>query len=434
MKNLEAQASVLPIGQASAPVESGAHARRILTRLPQAPRPVPRIASEAQALQIAQTLAESFRTGAAQRDSERQLPWDEIEQYTASGLWAITIPKAYGGLGASYETLAQLFVTICAADPSLGQIPQNHFAVLQNLLDMGSEAQRQRWFADVLAGQRLGNAGPERKSKAAHLYAATARLARDADGTLRVSGTRFYSTGSAFAHWVPFRAVDEQDRAVQVWARRDAPGVTVFDDWDAFGQRTTASGGVTFDGVVVSEDDVVPVWRYASVPTLSGPVSQLIQAAIDAGIAQGALRDALDFVRERSRPWVDAGVAKASDDPYIIHEIGQLQIDVDAAHAVLLETARHLDALAREPIDEVSSARASVAVAQAKILTTEAALNASEHLFALAGSAASRSKYNLDRHWRNARVHTLHDPVRWKYHLLGNYVLNGALPQRHQWN
>ncbi|VVE08296.1 SfnB family sulfur acquisition oxidoreductase [Pandoraea iniqua] len=407
---------------------------RVMDRLPLPPSRPHRIASEAEALQVAATLADEFRTGAAERDRERRLPWDEIERYSASGLWAITVPKAYGGLGASYETLAQLFVTICATDPSLGQIPQNHFAVLQNLQDMGSEAQRQRWFADVLSGHRLGNAGPERKAKAAQLYAATARLHRDSDGVLRVSGTRFYSTGSAFAHWIPFRALDEADRPVQVWARRDAPGVTILDDWDAFGQRTTASGGVIFDGVVVSEADVIPVWQFEKIATLSGPVSQLIQASIDAGIAQGALRDALDFVREKSRPWIDAGVATASADPYIIHEIGQLQIEVDAAHAVLIETARYLDELARHPVDEQVSARASVAVAEAKILTTEAALLASEQLFALAGSAASRSAHNLDRHWRNARVHTLHDPVRWKYHLVGNYVLNGALPKRHQWN
>ncbi|WP_246184135.1 SfnB family sulfur acquisition oxidoreductase [Pandoraea anhela] len=407
---------------------------RTLNRLPLPPSPPHRITSEAEALTIAQTLADTFRASAAERDSERRLPWDEIEQYTASGLWAITIPRQYGGLGASYVTLAQLFVTICAADPSLGQIPQNHFAVLQNLSDMGDEAQRQRWFADVLGGQRIGNAGPERKSKAARLDSPTAQLTRDANGTLRVSGTRYYSTGSAFAHWIPFRAVDEEGRPVQVWARRDAPGVTVFDDWDAFGQRTTASGGVIFENVAVEDRDVVPVWRFGQIPTLSGPVSQLIQASIDAGIAQGALRDALDFVRDKSRPWIDAGVRQASDDPYIIHEIGQLQIEVDAAHAVLLEAAQYLDTLALGPIDESICASASVAVAEAKILTTEAALNAGEHLFALAGSASSRARYNLDRHWRNARVHTLHDPVRWKYHLLGNYVLNGALPKRHQWN
>lgn len=403
-------------------------------RLPLPPRVPHRIASEAEALEIASALAEEFRQSAAQRDRERRLPWDEIERYTASGLGAITVPREHGGLGASYETLARVFETICAADPSLGQIPQNHFALIQNLKDTGAPAQQARWFRAVLEGHRFGNAGPERKAKAGHLYQATARLHRDAQGGLRVSGTRFYSTGAIFAHWIPFRAVDEAERPVQVWVRRDAPGVQVIDDWSSFGQRTTASGSVVFDAVAVDEADVVAVWRHAGIPNLSGPVSQLIQAAIDAGIARGALADGLAFVREKSRPWVDSGVASANLDPHLIQEVGQLQVDVDAAQAVLLESARTLDELAAGRVDEAVSAKASVAVAEAKILTTEAALAASEQLFALAGSSSTRAAHNLDRHWRNARVHTLHDPVRWKYHLLGNYLLNGALPGRHQWN
>ncbi|HRL20373.1 MAG TPA: SfnB family sulfur acquisition oxidoreductase [Alcaligenes sp.] len=403
-------------------------------RLPLPPHPPYRIGSEAEALAVARTLASEFAQTAAERDRLRLLPWDEIERYTASGLGAITIPRAYGGLDASNETLAQVFAIISAADGSLGQIPQNHFALIQNLKDTGSAAQKQRWFTAVLAGVRLGNAGPEKKGKAARITELTAQLSRGADGRLRVSGTRFYSTGALFAHWIPFRAADEQGRNVQVWVRRDAPGVHVIDDWSSFGQRTTASGSVVFDQVLVDDDDIIESWRFADVPSLSGPVSQLIQASIDAGLAQGALRDALDFVRERARPWSDSGVASATQDPHIIQEVGALQIEVDAAQAVLLETARLLDGLAAAPVNADASARASAAVAEAKILTTEAALNASEQLFALAGSSATRAAHNLDRHWRNARVHTLHDPVRWKYHLLGNYVLNGAAPRYHQWN
>ena len=402
-------------------------------RLPLPPQKPRIIQSEEEALQIARRLADDFRPGSAQRDRERILPWDELERYTASGLGGITVPREHGGLDASYETLARIFVMLCAADASLGQIPQNHFALVQNIRDNATEAQQRRWLADVLNGHRLGNAGPERKGKADAVNHATAQVSRTRDG-LRVNGTRFYSTGSLFAHWIPFRAQDDEGRPVQVFVRRDAPGVRVVDDWNAFGQKTTASGSVILENVAIQEDDIVQIWRNAESASLSGPVSQLIQAAIDAGIAQEALSDALHFVRERGRPWVDSGVASACQDPHLIQEVGRLQTEVDAAFEVLLEAARTLDAIKRAPITPESSARASVAVAQAKILTTEAALNASEQLFALAGSAATRAAHNLDRHWRNARVHTLHDPVRWKYHLLGNYVLNGAWPRRHQWN
>jgi alkylation response protein AidB-like acyl-CoA dehydrogenase len=64
------------------------------------------------------------------------------------------------------------------------------------------------------------------------------------------------------------------------------------------------------------------------------------------------------------------------------------------------------------------------------VLTTEVALEASNTLFELAGTSSVQAGLNLDRHWRNARTHTLHDPVRWKYHVVGNYHLNGVTPPK----
>ena len=185
--------------------------------------------------------------------------------------------------------------------------------------------------------------------------------------------------------------------------------------------------------VPVDADLVVDNWRQRDVPNIQGAASQLIQAAIDAGIAEAAIEDAITFVREKSRPWIEAKVERNSDDPYVIADIGRLKLDLHAAEALLRRAAKVLDEVNAGPIDDAAAARASIAVAEAKVLTTEISLQASEKLFELAGSRASLAEYNLDRHWRNARVHTLHDPVRWKYHAVGAYYLNGTLPARHSW-
>ena len=401
------------------------------TRKPIDPSHVVVIRDDAQALAAAHALAADFAVGAAQRDRQRILPWEELDRYTLSGLGGITVPRAFGGAQVSFATVAEVFVILCAADPALGQIPQNQFGVLAMLQATGSDAQQRRWFADVLAGQRIGNAGPERGTKT--VLHQTTKVTETADG-LRLNGRRFYSTGALFADWIPSRALDHHDRPIQVWVRRHARGVTVIDDWSAFGQRTTASGTVVFDQVAIDPADIVPVWQLAEQPAITGPVSQLIQAAIDAGIAAAAIADAIAFVRERARPWIDSGQAHAHDDPYLIQDVGRLEIDLHAAHEVLLQAGHVLDDVSAAPIDAASSARASIAVAEAKILTTEIALEASEKLFELAGSSATRASHNLDRHWRNARTHTLHDPVRWKQHAIGNYVLNDVYPPRHQWN
>ncbi|MBB5510268.1 SfnB family sulfur acquisition oxidoreductase [Paraburkholderia atlantica] len=407
-----------------------------VAQLPRLPDParVKRIKDDSEALDAARTLAADFAAGAAERDRDRILPWAELDRWSESGLGGITVPAEYGGADVSLATLAEVFVILCAADPALGQIPQNHFGVLGVLREIGTPAQKARLYGEVLAGQRLGNAGPERRSaSSATILQGTTRLRATQDG-LRLDGKRFYSTGALFAHRVPARATDDEGRAVQVWVPRDAAGLSVIDDWNSFGQRTTASGTVIFDQVSVDADDVLPIWQLGDRPGLFGPNSQLIQAAIDQGIAEAAVADAIHFVRERSRPWIDSGLERAVDDPYIIAEVGRLQIDLHAAHEVLIEAGHTLDAIASQPVDAAASARASVAVAQAKVLTTRIALEASEKLFELAGSASTRAAHSLDRHWRNARTHTLHDPVRWKLHLVGNYFLNDVLPVRHSWN
>lgn len=397
------------------------------------PRPPTRphlITSDAEAVASARALAARLVEGASRRDRERLLPWEEIEWFTASGLGGITVPRAFGGADVSHETVAQVFAILSAADASVAQIPQNQFGVLALVREAASPAQQARLYADILAGHRIGNAGPERHGRA--ITHVTTQLAHGPHG-LMLSGQRYYSTGAIFAHWIPTRAVDASGRPVLAFVRRDGPGVEVVDDWQGFGQTTTASGTVLFDAAPVEEELLIDLSPLAGRPGLAGPRSQHIQAAIDAGIAAGAVEAALDFVRTRTRAWPFT-VASATEDPYIIGEIGRLEIDLHAAQEVLARAGRTLDRIAAAPVTAESSAEASVAVAEAKILTTEIALEAAERLTELAGSSSTREAYNLGRYWRDARVHTLHDPVRWKYHLLGNYTLNGALPPRHQWN
>ena len=383
-----------------------------------------------EALQAAHTLAAVAREHAAKRDQQRKLPWSQLEAFTQSGLGSISVPREFGGPQVSYVTLAEVFAIISAADPALGQIPQNQVGILNLIQSTATHAQIEQLFSSVLQGWRIGNAGPERGSK--NTLDLKARITTDGDEVV-INGQKFYSTGALFAHWIAVKALNEDGKQVIAFVRRGTPGLRVVDDWSGFGQRTTASGTVLLNDVRVDADLVVDNWRINESPNIQGAVSQLIQAAIDLGIAREAIADTISFVRERSRPWIDAKVERNSDDPYVIADIGKLSIELHAAHALLRKAGRVLDEVSAKPIDAQAAARASIAVAEAKVLSTELSLLASEKLFELAGSRASLAEFNLDRHWRNARVHTLHDPVRWKYHAIGAYRLNGTLPARHSW-
>ncbi len=201
------------------------------------------------------------------------------------------------------------------------------------------------------------------------------------------------------------------------------------------GQRATVSGGVLFDDVAVDPCLVIPYQQAFEAPQQFGARTQLVHAAIEVGIAGGALRDAGEFVRTRARPFFEAARAgwaqAAGEDPHTIHSYGQLATKVAAAEALLASAAATLDGIGRVPRDAAAAARGSLAVAQAKAFGSEVAAEVASDLFSLSGASAADERYDLSRHWRNARTHGSHDPVAWKYHHVGNYLLNGAPPPNH---
>ncbi|WP_426246153.1 SfnB family sulfur acquisition oxidoreductase [Pseudomonas sp. TWR3-1-1] len=385
---------------------------------------VPVLHSDAEALKVAHELAAVLKRDSALRDRERRLPHDELELFSHTGLWGISVPKAYGGAGVSNTTLAQVIALISAADSSLGQIPQNHFYALEVLRVNGRPQQKQRLYAQVLAGERFGNALAELGTKNAHER--TTHLAKAEHG-FRITGRKFYATGALYAQRIPTLVVDDDGVQHLAFVPRDSEGLSIIDDWSGFGQRTTGSGSVVLDNVFAAAEDVVPFQSAFERPTTVGPLAQILHAAIDTGIARAAFEDALHFVRTKTRPWIDATTDIASEDPLTLKSFGHLSVRLSAAEALLERAGEFLDIAQGDP-NASTVAAASIAVAEARAISTEISLAAGSTLFELAGSQATLAEHGLDRHWRNARVHTLHDPVRWKYHAIGNYYLNDENP------
>ncbi|MEV5103805.1 SfnB family sulfur acquisition oxidoreductase [Streptomyces massasporeus] len=386
------------------------------------------IADDAEALAVAAELAAEFRKDAGERDARRRLPHAELERLSASGLPAVSVPAEFGGADVGAGTLAEIFRLLASADASLAQIPQSHFVYVNVLRRQGTHAQQEFFFGEVLRGRRFGNAQSEAGTK--HVQDIRTRLARQPDGSYVLDGVKHYSTGALFAHWIPVLARTDDETLHVAYVPHDAPGLTVVDDWDGMGQRTTASGTVRLEGVPVPADRVVPHHLTFQGPQLHGAVAQLLHAAIDVGIASGALAEAVEFVRTKSRPWFESGSETAAEDPLLIQRFGELAIRVRAAEALLREAARAVDA-ARDDLTDDSAAEASIAVATAKVSAAETAVEVGSALFEVAGTRSALDSLGLHRHWRDARTHTLHDPVRWKVQHIGRYVLGGTRPPRH---
>lgn len=383
------------------------------------------IRSDAEAIEIATQLAEQFQHNAIKRDADRRLPFDEIETYSQSGLWAITVPKEYGGAEVSSYTVARVIALISGADGSIGQIPQNHFYALEVLRNTGTVQQKQKLYAEVLKGARFGNALAEFKTKNSTQKYSTISTTNDG---FEVNGEKFYCTGSLFAHRIPSLVKNAEGREFLAFIPRESEGLELIDDWSGFGQRTTGSGTVKFNRVRVKAEDVIAFDDAFSRPTLVGPFAQIMHAAIETGIARAAFEETLLRVRQ-ARPWIDSGVDTATEDPLTKFELGRIVADVRASELLLKQAAHSIDAAKPHPTVE-NIAKASLDVAKVRAHSTDTALKASSKLIELAGSRGSQRSDGLDRFWRNVRVHTLHDASRWKYYFIANYLLNGVLPPR----
>lgn len=386
------------------------------------------IGGDDEAVAVAAELTDRFARSAAERDARRRLPVEELAELSASGLLGVTVPREHGGADVRSATLAEVVRLLATADPNIAQIPQSHFVYVYVLRHRGTPDQQRFFFSRILAGGRFGNAQSEAGTR--HVQDYRTRLRPDGDGGFVLDGVKHYSTGALFADWIPVLAKDPADRLVVAYVPAGASGLTVVDDWDGMGQRTTASGTVRLEGVRVPADHVVPHYLTFSGPQLHGAHAQLLHAAIDVGIARGALTEAAEFVRTRSRPWFESGHDHAAEDPLTIQRFGELEVRVRAAEALLREAGRAVDH-ARAGLDDETAAAASVAVAAAKAFADPAAIEVTNALFEVSGTRSALDSLNLHRHWRNARTHTLHDPVRWKIQHIGRYSLNGTPPPRH---
>jgi len=390
-----------------------------------------RTASDAQRsdpVAVAEALAERLSQSAAERDREGGHAAAEREWIRESGLLTLSIPTEYGGDGAPWTTVYQVIRILARADSALAHVFGFHHLQLAGIRLYGN-AHQQRRLLTATVDERLfwGNALNPLDLRT------TATATATGDGYL-LNGIKSFSSGSVGSDWLTISAWDAKSGGALIGVVPTAqPGIAVQPDWDAFGQRQTDSGNVHFDQVHLPEALVLqaPLQSPRPQATLRSQVAQLIMANLYLGIGQGAFEVARTYTREQSRAWFASGVDAAADDPFIQHRYGQLWMLLRPAELLADNAAQAVDrAFAKGALLTARErGEVAVAVAEAKALSHQAGIEISSQMFELTGARATSARFGYDRFWRNARVHTLHDPIDYKLRDLGRYALNGDVPE-----
>jgi alkanesulfonate monooxygenase SsuD/methylene tetrahydromethanopterin reductase-like flavin-dependent oxidoreductase (luciferase family)/alkylation response protein AidB-like acyl-CoA dehydrogenase len=373
-----------------------------------------------------QPILDRLHATATGREESRDYAFADVRRLARTGLLLIAVPRQDGGAGGSLRDLLDLVIEIARADSSLAQALRGSFSTAWSGSSWGN-----RNRAETLA-----------KLKGGHLFAGTTnersggpggtvntRLLR-ADGEYVVTGEKYYSTGGLYADWFGGTAKTEDGKVARFSVPTSREGVERLDDFDAVGQRLSASGTTRLVGVRLSADEVNLGDGPAPENPWGGGIAHLYLCAVQAGITRAVLDDAVWFARERGRPIKHSSAGKSVDDPYIQQVVGQIAALAHAARSSVLIAGETLESVSAVPKGQVraAGAHASITVAQTQAFVADAALKAAELLFDVGGGSATASDLGFDRHWRNARTVANHNPRDWKLAKAGAWHLTGEEP------
>lgn len=361
--------------------------------------------------------------GNVERERDRVFPHEQVKLLNEAGFGTLRIGTDRGGWGASLQQVFLLLADLGTADANVAHIWRNHLAFVEDRLNAPVSDANDAWIARFLGGQFVGGGWTEANNVTLANLVTTVQTAGD---HFAVTGAKFYATGSLYADWLDVLGRGDDGELLTALVRADDPGVTLVDDWDGFGQRTTASGTARYEGARAERGDVFPATdRFP----YQGHFYQTAMLSVLTGITRAALRDGSTALTGRKRNYPQGLTEVPSDDAQLLAVIGEVSADAFAAEAALAKAGSALD---RIHGDEQNAKRrlveAEVAVTQAQLVIIAAALRATTTVFDALGASGVSVQRGLDRHWRNARTLASHNPRVYKARILGDYLINGKDP------
>jgi len=372
-----------------------------------------------------------LRADAARRERERLHPFAEAEELRRLGFGAIRVPRPYGGAGASLRQLFMILSELASADSNIPQALRQHFFRVEMLLLEPDAPDNHRWLERVVGGDLFGNGTTE--PHGAKLGQIATRVYRDGS-RFRLEGKKVYCTGNLYAQWIPIAALDEHGKPVVVIVASDAPGVSILDDWDGFGQRLTATDTTIFESVRVPAEDVTYISE--SDGHHGAGFHQMILVSVLAGIGRAVRDDLIREVRARKRIYYTGTGELPRHDPIMQEAVGSIAATVAAcdalsAHAAgTLQDAWSLWAAGRDfATVDGAFVTAETTIGMAQIVLSRDIVDVAGRMFDCLGASSTTRPAGLDRHWRNARTVATHNSALFKARVVGDYLLNGTPPR-----
>lgn len=351
-----------------------------------------------------------------------------------AGLLKLAIPQKHGGNERSWPEIFRHVRALASVDSALAHVLAFHQLQVATVLIYGSAAQQQHWLRRTVDENGWwGNALNPRDTRLQALPAAS-----PAQGYV-LDGIKGFCSGSRGSSYLTVSAVPPgHAQPVLGLLETSTPGITVKDDWNPIGQRQTDSGSVLFSQVALPLNAVMrsEADETSAFHTLRTCLAQLVLVNLFVGVAQGARKQARDYALAHVKPWQGALLERATDDPYLLRRMGEMQAQISGAALMADHAAEKLQKawLREENLDATERAEVAIAVFEAKVMAHRCTLFATQEIFDVVGARGTHADLGFDRFWRNVRTHTLHDPLDYKLQTLGRWAVYDEPPSTLNYN
>lgn len=374
---------------------------------------------------VAAEVATKLAVDVLERDRANLDPTAELDLLRDSGLVNLLDPAEFGGGGGHWESAFRVIRILSRVDASIGQLLAYHYINAGNIGFTAEPSTQAAWHRKTVEGRWIWGDSVNPTDPDLALT--------PEGGAFRLNGLKRFSTGASAGDVILVNAVvrggDQDGQILQFVLDHDRDGIDYLGDWDALGQRLSASGSVKFEEVLVEQSDVLGLVGDEPFSSLVTPGIQLAFGNLYLGIAEGALAQGTELVRARKNAWFLSHAESYRDDPFVQRVIGEFVSSIAAVEALADRTNARFDRIIARGGDVTAADRGTIAIeiAKLKVVSTELGIEVSNRIFEVTGSSSAKASVGLDLFWRNVRTHSLHDPVDYKKLEVGANHLNGEL-------
>ncbi|HUB16026.1 MAG TPA: acyl-CoA dehydrogenase family protein [Acetobacteraceae bacterium] len=356
-------------------------------------------------IHLAADLAARFSERADHSDPQSLFPFDNYRELHDSGYLRLAVPKQYGGDGAGVFDMVLAQEILARGDASTALVTGMHFALLGRVMD--STAWPDSVLADICAtlahdGGTINNCVTEAELGSISRGGLPGMAAERVDGGWRITGRKIFVTGAPVLRFLATAVVlppsDDapQGELVSAIVEGGSPGLSIEDTWSgALGLRGCGNYAVNYDAVLVPDARIVERVKIGGERKRPGTSGwNLPLAAVYLGIGQAACDTACHYANHRVPAALGAPIA---GQPHVQQWIGEIDVKLRAARAVLHDTARAWVAGTASPAELAPS------IAAAKFLCTNAACSVTETALRVAGGFSMTRALPLERYFRDAR-------------------------------